>query len=134
MAGAVEISGRNLLMSMPSNAKKRQTERDSLFLSSEVTVQGIRKPVTVRVRNLSPGGMMIDGNPIFHEGLSISAELRGIGPVAGHIAWVMSDRAGVAFDSEIDPREARISVVPAKPRELFNPVLDKSRRPGLKLR
>ena len=121
---------------MPADAigKKRQAPRDSLFLSTEITVEGAAKPVTVRVRNLSPGGMMIDANVVFHAGAAMSAELRGIGTVAGRIAWVVDDRAGIAFDAEIDPKEARIAVAVPKPREVYKPIVDRSRRPGLKLR
>ena len=121
-------------MTTESIAKKRQTARDSLFLSSEITVEGALKPVTVRVRNLSTGGMMIDGNALFHEGALVSAALRGIGQVAGKIAWIVEDRAGVAFDKEIDPKEARAPVGVAKPNIRYVPVIDKSRRPGLKIR
>jgi hypothetical protein len=121
-------------MTTESSAKKRQAARDSLFLTSEVTVEGAVKPVTVRVRNLSAGGMMIDTNAIFHEGAVVETDLRGIGPVAGKIAWIIEDRAGVAFDKEIDPKSARAPVAAAKPRVLFTPQPDRSRRPGLKLR
>jgi PilZ domain len=120
-------------MTTESIAKKRQAARDSLFLTSEVTVEGALKPVVVRVRNLSPGGMMIDGNAIFREGAVVSANLRGIGAVSGTIAWVVDERAGVAFDQEIDPKEARAPIA-AKPNVRFTPTVDKSRRPGLKLR
>lgn len=121
-------------MSTEPSTKKRQGARDSLFLSTEIMVVGAKKPVTVRVRNLSPGGMMIDGNAVFHEGARVSAELRGIGPVDGSIAWIVDDRAGVAFDMEIDPKEARAPVTAARPVIRFTPTVDKSRRPGLKIR
>ena len=134
MVAAVETFGRVKVMSTESTAKKRQAARDSLFLSTDVTVAGARKPVTVRVRNLSPGGMMIDSNAIFHEGVTISADLRGIGAVSGKIAWIMEERAGVAFDEEIDPKEARAPVAAMRPTVLFTPQLDRSRRPGLKIR
>ena len=121
-------------MTTESIAKKRQTARDSLFLSSEITVEGALKPVTVRVRNLSTGGMMIDGNALFHEGAVVSAALRGIGSVAGKIAWIVEDRAGVAFDKEIDPKEARAPVGMAKSNAHYVQIVDKSpRRPGLKI-
>ncbi len=129
-----ETFGRTSLMTTESIAKKRQGARDSLFLTTEVTVEGARGPVTVRVRNLSPGGMMIDGNPIFHKGAAVSADLRGIGLVSGKIAWIVEDRAGVSFDDEIDPKEARAPVASAKPKILFTPTVDRSRRPGLKIR
>jgi PilZ domain len=134
MIAPVKTIGRAISMSTESIAKKRQTARDSLFLSTEVTVVGALKPVTVRVRNLSAGGMMIDGNAIFHEGAVVSAALRGIGKVSGKIAWVIEERAGIAFDDEIDPKEARAPVVAAKPQVLFTPQVDRSRRPGLKIR
>jgi PilZ domain len=121
-------------MTTESIAKKRQAARDSLFLSSEVTVVGARNPVTVRVRNLSPGGMMVDGNAIFHEGAAISADLRGIGAVAGRIAWIAEGRAGVAFDEEIDPKEARHPVGQTKTRTYARPPVDYTSRPGLKVR
>jgi PilZ domain len=134
MVAPNETFGRIISMSTEPIAKKRQAARDSLFLSAEVTVAGARKPVTVRVRNLSAGGMMVDGNAIFHEGAIVSADLRGIGAVSGRIAWVMEERAGVAFDEEIDPKEARAPVTAAKPPVLFTPQPDRSRRPGLKIR
>jgi PilZ domain len=122
-------------MSTETTAKKRKASRDSLFLSTEVMVEGALKPVSVRVRNLSPGGMMIDGNAVFHEGAVVSAGLRGIGAVAGRIAWVAEGRAGIAFDQEIDPKEARGSTgsLPAN-FTLFKPEIDRARRPGLKIR
>jgi hypothetical protein len=121
-------------MDTGATAKKRQAARDSLFLSTDITVKGAHRPVTVRVRNLSPGGMMIDGNAVFREGALVVAELRGIGVISGKIAWVIDERAGVSFDEEIDPKDARAPVSASKPKVLFAPVVDKTRRPGLKLR
>lgn len=122
-------------MSTETPAKKRSASRDSLFLSTEVMVEGARKPVSVRVRNLSSGGMMIDGNAVFHEGAVVSAALRGIGAVAGRIAWIAEGRAGIAFDQEIDPKEAR-GATGSLPNNftLFKPPAPVERRPGLKLR
>lgn len=134
MVAADETFGRVISMPTETVAKKRQAARDSLFLSTEVTVAGALKPVTVRVRNLSAGGMMIDGNAIFHEGAVVSAALRGIGTVSGRIAWIIEERAGVSFDEEIDPKGARAPVAAAKPQVLFTPQPDRSRRPGLKIR
>jgi PilZ domain len=122
-------------MSTETTAKKRKAGRDSLFLSTEIMVEGARKPVSVRVRNLSPGGMMIDGNAVFQEGAVVSAGLRGIGAVAGRIAWIAEGRAGIAFDQDIDPKEARGSTG-SLPNNftLFKPPVIGERRPGLKVR
>ena len=112
---------------------KRKAARDSLFLTAEVRAEGANGLVNVRVRNLSPGGMMIDSSPVFHEGAKVTAHIRGIGDVTGHIAWIMEERAGVAFDAEIDPRQARKPVSAGKPDATFIPPVAKSRRPGLKI-
>jgi hypothetical protein len=85
-------------------------QRDSLFLSCEITVTGARKPATVRVRNLSPGGMMVDGHQVFYEGARISTDIRGIGEIDGRVAWVTSERVGIAFDLPVDPKLARMPV------------------------
>jgi PilZ domain len=121
-------------MTSESVAKKRQAARDSLFLSADVRVDGAAQSVTVRVRNLSSGGMMIDANSAFRTGSLLVADLRGIGEITGSIAWLAEGRAGVAFDREIDPQLARMPATAPKARVIFEPVIDKSRRPGLKLR
>ena len=108
-----------------------------MFLSTEIMVEGARKPVSVRVRNLSPGGMMIDAPSALAVDTRLSAEIRGLGEIAGRIAWHTAGRAGVAFDEEIDPKLARSGVVtPASGKqatpEFLKPV--SGRRPGLSVR
>jgi hypothetical protein len=71
---------------------------------------------------------------VFHEGAIVSADVRGLGTLTGKIAWSVEGRVGISFDQEIDPREARTPIAAAKPRVLFKPIVDKSRRPGLKPR
>lgn len=121
-------------MSVDTITSNRQRPRDSLFLSAKVSVEGSLKPVAVRVRNLSVGGMMVDSNAVFHEGSVVSIELRGIGAVPGQIVWIIDDRAGISFDKEIDPMAARAPVAVRTPHMLFKPPAHRSRRPGLKLR
>lgn len=111
---------------------QRQEKRDSLFLSAIVKIaEG--EPFTTRVRNLSPGGMMIDVATDPEVGEAVSADVRGIGEIVGRIAWSSPGRAGVAFAKEIDPRLARSSNGPKSsiPDYLKQPV---GRRPGLTIR
>jgi hypothetical protein len=110
---------------------KRKAERDSLFLSATLKVTGIASPMTVRVRNLSNGGMMIDGNAMLVPGQAVQTELRGIGAITGVIAWVEAGRAGVAFDDMVDPKLARSQPTPPDPAILKAPEVE-LRRPGLK--
>ena len=119
-------------MMVKSEQGQRQEKRDSLFVSATVTVEG-GKPFSTRVRNLSAGGMMIDvtNDPV--TGTPVIAEVRGIGEIAGRIAWSSPGRAGVAFTEEIDPRLARSGNGPKMelPEYLKAPA---GRRPGLAIR
>jgi hypothetical protein len=112
---------------------KRQAQRESLFLSATLRVQGLAGPITVRVRNLSNGGMMVDGNAQLTPGQLVETELRGIGPITGMIAWVEAGRAGVAFDDMVDPKMARAPVATPDPAIIKAPKIY-DRRPGLKPR
>lgn len=117
-----------------SEQGKRQDKRDSLFLSASVTIGG-EQPFTTRVRNLSVGGMMIDVATDLEPGTRVTAELRGIGEIGGRIAWSSPGRAGVAFDTEIDPRLARATSSGPKtvaPDYLRN--MGRQRRSGLAIR
>jgi hypothetical protein len=91
--------------------------RDSLFLMARLRVDGIDEEMSVRVRNLSPGGLMAElPLPIAPES-AVKVEVRGIGWVKGRVAWQTEGRAGIAFDREIDPQRARkpIGTPPAAP-------------------
>ncbi|KLE34487.1 PilZ domain-containing protein [Aurantiacibacter luteus] len=94
-----------------SNVDTRQVGRDSLFLLAQVKVDGKFQPGRVKVRNLSAGGMMAEGEIEAMRGARIEVELRGIGWVLGSVAWVQGNRIGIAFVDEIDPLLARAPVV-----------------------
>jgi hypothetical protein len=101
------------------SAAQRAAARDSLLLTAQLDVPGLARPVTARVRNLSPGGMMAEYAGDLALGDTITVELRGIGAIAAKVAWVAEGRAGIAFDREVDPKRARKPVVasPAAPRK-----------------
>jgi len=84
----------------------RSEPRDSMFLMAVMRRSG-GADVTVKVRNLSPGGMMAESPVNFTRGETIEAELRGIGVVSGKVAWSAGGRVGVQFDTAVDPRLAR---------------------------
>jgi hypothetical protein len=54
-----------------------------------------------RVRNLSAKGLGGVTDAHLEPGQNISIILRGIGLVAGHVAWVKGDRFGMEFDEII---------------------------------
>lgn len=90
-----------------SNVDTRQVNRDSLFLLAQVRVPGQEGEYRVKVRNLSAGGMMAEGEAKVSRGAPVQVELRNIGWVDGSVAWTQDDRFGIAFAEEIDPMLAR---------------------------
>jgi hypothetical protein len=88
-------------------SEHRQIARDSLFLLADLRVDGLSGEYRIKVRNLSDGGMMGEGNVRVHRGSRIDVNLRNIGWVEGTVAWVQDSRFGVAFHEPIDPRLAR---------------------------
>src|SRR5437763_312487 len=62
------------------------------------------RPVTLRIRNLSAGGMMAECSEPIATGEQVVMELRGIGEVGGNVAWCHDGRIGISFDTPIDPR------------------------------
>lgn len=89
----------------------RHISRDSLFLMAELRLDGRDSLDRVKVRNLSPGGMMAEGSVRVLRGSRLAVKLRNTDWVDGSVAWVQDNRFGIAFDYEIDPAQARAPVV-----------------------
>jgi hypothetical protein len=89
-----------------SGPAKRSEPRDSMFLQAQVT-RARRPTVSVRVRNLSAGGMMGESDQLFVVGEAVTVELRTIGTVDARVAWIRPGQVGIAFDEPVDPRQAR---------------------------
>ena len=87
----------------------RDNARDSMFLQATLRpLSGGNPPAfSVRVRNLSAGGLMADADADVAIDDRITIELRNIGQVEGRIAWVRGQRFGVTFDTPVDPKLAR---------------------------
>lgn len=85
----------------------RNISRDSLFLMAEVRLEGADSLDRVKVRNLSAGGMMAEGDIRVMRGARLSIKLRNIDWVDGSVAWVQDNRFGIAFDRSVDPSAAR---------------------------
>jgi hypothetical protein len=111
---------------------QRRDQRDSLFVLARIKPEGqAGEGVAVRVRNVSSGGLMADASDEYRPGMRIEISLENIGEVAGSVAWAEAGRIGVAFDHPIDKARAR-KTAPGKRDDLFRPVAQKYRRPGLK--
>lgn len=88
----------------------RAVERDSLFLMADLVFAADVPGARVKVRNLSAGGMMVEGDLGAKRGARVAVELRNIGRVTGVVVWVRSPKFGIAFEKEIDPKLARTPV------------------------
>ncbi len=93
-----------------SGLDTRHINRDSLFLMAELRFEGEAVGHRVKVRNLSAGGMMAEGELAVVRGARVTVELRNLPPVEGSVAWVQDTRFGVAFVREIDPKAPRSAV------------------------
>lgn len=91
----------------PSQTPQRGKPRDSLLLASNLRVPGFAQPFPVRVRNLSPGGLMAEYDGVLTSGDAVEIEVRGLGWVKGRAAWAVDGRVGISFDQEINPLAAR---------------------------
>ncbi|WP_379923195.1 PilZ domain-containing protein [Erythrobacter sp. R86502] len=90
-----------------TGVETRSVARDSLFLLADIRVEHNAEVHRTRVRNLSDGGMMGEGQLRVQRGHRVIVELRNVGAVNGTVAWVQDNRFGVAFDEEIDSQKAR---------------------------
>jgi hypothetical protein len=93
-----------------SNSETRQDNRDSMFLLAQLRVEGDDAEHRVKIRNLSAGGAMAEGEVEVVRGAKVSLELRNIGWIEGSVAWKQDNRFGIAFAEEIDPKLVRFPV------------------------
>ena len=101
-------------------SSQRSGSRDSLLLSAQLRI-GDDPEVTVRVRNLSSGGLMAEYAQPVVQGAPVEVDVRGVGWINGRIAWAAEGRIGIAFDREIDPMSARKPVA-ARSTSIAKPV------------
>lgn len=114
--------------------QKRGKSRESIFLGAQMLYAGAAAPVTARIRNISSGGMMVDTPKTMQIGLTVNAVIKNIGEVSGKVAWSTENRVGIAFDTLIDPKNARLQIKPDNSTVRYNPVKPTDRRPGLAIR
>lgn len=92
-------------------ALSRGADRDSLFMQAGLILPGTSDPIVVRVRNLSPGGMLAEAKLKITQGTTVEVDLRNVGPVPGRVIWAGEGKFGIAFDRLIDPQAVRRQIV-----------------------
>ena len=85
-------------------ALSRGADRDSLFMQASLILPGRPESVTVRVRNLSPGGMLAEAMVQVAQGGAVEVDLRNVGRVSGRIVWAGEGKFGIAFDRPVAVR------------------------------
>jgi len=100
-------SGSNETAGQVAEHAHERAKRDSLFLLAEVIRETGEPMGNAKIRNLSATGLLADCDFAFLKGDRLVFDLRGIGPVAGAVAWSVAQRVGFAFDREVDPQRAR---------------------------
>ena len=93
-----------------SSIDTREEDRDSMFLMADLAVTDGGPAQRMKIRNLSPSGMMVEGDLRVRRGQKVAVDLRNIGPVVGTVIWVRAPKFGVAFEDHVDPKLARTQV------------------------
>jgi hypothetical protein len=82
--------------------EQRDIARHSLFLTAQCDLPQSRQKGSVRVRNVSAQGLMVEGLIRPEVGEPVVLMLRNIGRVEGMVAWARGDRFGVALAKDIE--------------------------------
>ncbi len=113
-------------MDESSTSQNRRARRSNVLLAASIELSGA--VVSVKLRNLSTEGALIEGNELPIEGSEVLFRRNDLN-VKSRVAWVHEKHAGVAFNSPI-PAEAVLRNIPT-PRH--RATLD-FRRPGFAAR
>ena len=111
-------------MDQSSASQNRKNRRSNVLMPASLELSGTS--LTVKLRNLSAEGALVEGDKLPIEGASIQFR-KGDLSMAGTVAWVKGRQAGINFAHKLDP-EQLLRHVPA-PRPRVTPTF---RRPGLK--
>jgi len=100
-------------MNAPFNPQRKLSDRAERTLTMLMVAKLRVREVEglCRIRNISPGGLMLETRLAIDCGDHAEIELRQQRQVSGRIVWVRGDRAGLAFDA---PEEVE-ALLPAKP-------------------
>jgi PilZ domain-containing protein len=96
-------------MDQSSISQNRRSRRSNVLMAAAVeTATGL---ANVTLRNLSSDGALIEGDRIPEQGYAVIFRKKEL-VISGRIAWVNGRRAGIAFDSKLEP-ETVLRHVPA---------------------
>ena len=111
-------------MDESSPTQNRKSRRSNVLMAASLELSGTS--VSVKLRNLSADGALVEGDKLPVEGASVLFR-KGDLSMAGVVAWVKGRQAGVSFAQKLNPEQLLRHVPAPKPR-----VTPSFRRPGLK--
>lgn len=96
-------------MDESSNTQNRRTRRSQVLMEASIEADGTT--ATVKLRNLSTEGALVEGDLLPSVGCRILFRKKELS-LTGQVAWATGGRAGIAFDSPLEP-EAVLRHVPS---------------------
>ncbi len=111
-------------MDESSTTQNRKSRRSNVLMTASLEVSGMS--LSVKLRNLSADGALVEGEKLPVEGSSIVFR-KGDLCVSGRVAWCKTRHAGISFAAKLAPEQV-LRHIPA-PRARVKPDF---RRPGLK--
>lgn len=110
-------------MDQSANIGSRRSRRSNVLLAATIETGAAALPV--KLRNLSAFGALVIGDALPEEGAPVTFIRKDL-RVAGRLAWVRGDHAGIAFDQELEPQDVLRHI----PKPVRKPAAD-HKRPGL---
>lgn len=100
---------------MLSDPDQRSSRRDHILMLAKLRVGGNPEPLTIRIRDLSAGGLRAQFSGPRLGRARLAVEIRNIGWVEGSVAWQNDEYIGIRFDTAINPERSRIAVTGSFP-------------------
>lgn len=91
---------------MPPSLVPR-AQRGSVFLMAVIGRSGGTPTMRHRVRDISTGGVRVDNAAGLRPGTAVVVSIGALQAVEATVRWARDGLAGIAFDTPIDPGEAR---------------------------
>lgn len=88
------------MQKMSAAAEQRAERRSNLFVIAALYGEGASAPITVRIRNLSPGGALVEGPELPDVGTNVRL-CRGQLSAAGELLWRGPSHAGLRFTGPV---------------------------------
>jgi hypothetical protein len=96
-------------MDESSNTQNRRSRRSHVLMAASIEAEGVS--LSVKLRNLSQEGALIEGDRLPAVDSAVVFRKNELN-LPGRVAWVTGGRAGIAFNTILDP-EAVLRHVPA---------------------